>query len=83
MTRRMNKPLPHPYDSLFENGESSFEKNDTSHTKNISAASDEAAEAYDDKTASKTVQCGPPPVCFAAAVFIILEVLWKMDKCGQ
>ncbi len=81
MTRRMNKPLPHPYDSLFENGESSFEKNDTSHTKNISAASDEAAEAYDDKTASKTVQCGPPPVCFAAAILIIFEICKKMDTC--
>ncbi len=82
MTRRMNKPLPHPYDSLFENGESSFEKNDTSHTKNISAASDEATETCDNKAASKTVKYGPPPICFAA-VLIILEVLWKMDKCGQ
>lgn len=75
MYRRINKPLPHPYDNLFKNGENSFEKSNGSYTQNISAASDEVcvSKGLLNETCQKT-SYGLSPLCAAVVIFIILEI---------
>ena len=76
MTGRINKPLPHPYDDLFKNGEDSIENSETA-PQNISMASED--------TRSETCprrSCGLSPLCLAAVILIILEIHGRDDQTG-
>lgn len=81
MTRRINKPLPHPYDNLFKNGENSFEKSNNLYVQNISAASNEVctSKAINENINEKASN-GFSPLCLAAFIFIIFEIYRRDDK---
>lgn len=82
MTGRINKPLPHPYDHLFKNGEDIIENTEKTET-NEGSENDriQNISAADDSTCGCEIQGSVPcclrcisSLCTALSVLLILEI---------